>query len=322
MGLIATNRVRLSFARATPARIVTFLPVNHVGCVGDTGCTILLAGGCLILMEQFEPQETLRLMAEERATIWGSVPTTFQLCLEQPNFADFDLSALQLISWGGARMPAELIPRLAAICPNLATDYGMTETIGSITYTDPGDDHAVVAETVGRPRRSSRCASPRPKAGPVRLGRKARCRCAAPSSCWSTGGGGGDAEAIETDGWLHTRDLAVERPDGRYRLVGRLSEMFKSGGYNVYPREVEQALEAHPAVASAAVVGIDDKLYGEAGFGFVPARAGRQGRSRSSATSAGCGWPTTKCPRPSRCCRRCRCFPWARSTRAPCAGAC
>lgn len=275
LGLITTNRIRLSYARATPARVVTFLPVNHVGCVGDTGCTILLAGGCLILMEQFEPQATLRLMQDERATIWGSVPTTFQLCLEQPNFADFDLSALQLITWGGARMPSELIARLATLCPNLATDYGMTETIGSITYTEPGDGLDVLAETVGRPPPEFEVRIATPEGLPVPAGAEGEVQVRGPFvmlEYW--GRPDATAETLDAEGWLHTRDLAVERPDGRYRLVGRLSEMFKSGGYNVYPREVEQALEAHAAVAAAAVVGIEDPLYGEAGFAFVQLEPG------------------------------------------------
>jgi acyl-CoA synthetase (AMP-forming)/AMP-acid ligase II len=79
-------------------------------------------------------------------------------------------------------------------------------------------------------------------------------------------------ETIDADGWLHTGDLAVCRPDGAITLVGRLKEMFKSGGYNVYPREVEIALESHPAVALAAVLGVPDPVYAEVGHAFVMVR--------------------------------------------------
>ena len=78
-------------------------------------------------------------------------------------------------------------------------------------------------------------------------------------------------EAIDDRGWLHTGDLAVARPDGAIKLIGRLKEMFKSGGYNVYPREIEIALEAHPAVRLAAVIGVPDPLYVEVGHAFVVA---------------------------------------------------
>lgn len=70
-------------------------------------------------------------------------------------------------------------------------------------------------------------------------------------------------------GWLRTGDLAERRADGRYRIVGRLKEMFKSGGYNVYPREIEMALESHPAVTLAAVIGVPDPVWQEIGVAYV-----------------------------------------------------
>ena len=82
------------------------------------------------------------------------------------------------------------------------------------------------------------------------------------------------AAAIDADGWLHTGDVALLRPDGNFALRGRMSEMYKSGGENVYPREVEQVLEAHGAVALAAVLGVRDPLYGEVGHAYVIRRPG------------------------------------------------
>ena len=82
-------------------------------------------------------------------------------------------------------------------------------------------------------------------------------------------------ELFTPDGWLRTGDLAVIRPDGAYRLIGRLKEMFKSGGYNIYPREIEQVLESHPDVAMAAVIGMPDPLYQEVGHAFVLPHQGR-----------------------------------------------
>jgi acyl-CoA synthetase (AMP-forming)/AMP-acid ligase II len=77
------------------------------------------------------------------------------------------------------------------------------------------------------------------------------------------------AETIDAEGWLHTGDLAVQRPDGAISLVGRLKEMFKSGGYNVYPREIEQVLESCPGVAMAAVVSVPDPVFSEVGYAYV-----------------------------------------------------
>lgn len=273
-GLIRTNTMRLRFARAWPMRVVTFLPINHVGCVGDTGCTVLLSGGCLILMEQFDARASLETMAAEKATAWGSVPTTFQLCLDLPDFERFDLSALQLITWGGARMPRELIPRLRQLCPNLATDYGMTETIGSVSYTEPGDSDEVLSETVGRPAPGFeiRIANDGVEAEPGEAGEVQVRGDFVMLGYWRREAA--TAETIDSEGWLHTGDLAVRRPDGRLSLIGRLSEMYKSGGYNVYPKEVEAVLESLPSVASAAVLGAPDPLYGEAGHAFVVVEPG------------------------------------------------
>ena len=88
---------------------------------------------------------------------------------------------------------------------------------------------------------------------------------ARPTTCSATGTG----LTPPPGGWFKTGDLAVQRPDGRYRICGRLKEMFKSGGYNVYPREIEAVLEAHPGVEQAAVVSVGDPLWQEIGVAFV-----------------------------------------------------
>jgi acyl-CoA synthetase (AMP-forming)/AMP-acid ligase II len=83
------------------------------------------------------------------------------------------------------------------------------------------------------------------------------------------------AAAFTPDGWFRTGDVAIARPDGNWKLVGRMKEMYKSGGYNIYPREIEIAIEAHPDVAMAAVLGIADPVYQEVGHAFVQLEAGR-----------------------------------------------
>ena len=82
------------------------------------------------------------------------------------------------------------------------------------------------------------------------------------------------AETFTADGWFKTGDIAVERPDGNWQIVGRMKEMYKSGGFNIYPREIEIALEAHPDVAMAAVLGVADPLYHETGHAFVQPQPG------------------------------------------------
>ena len=255
-------------------RVLNFLPVNHVGCVVDLSCPTLAAGGCLVFMEHFDVGGSLRLMQSERISWWASVPSVFQMQLAHPDFATCDLSAVQLIVWEGAAMPQPMIERLSAICPRLATNYGMTETTSAMTAEAPTTDLEVLANSVGAPFDDVE----------IRLVTEAG-TVAAPGepgevqarSAYNMLGDWrrpqATAATLLPDGWLRTGDVAVCRPDGRLQLIGRLKEMYKSGGYNVYPREIEAVIEDHAAVDTAAVVGVPDPLWGEVGVAYVLARA-------------------------------------------------
>jgi acyl-CoA synthetase (AMP-forming)/AMP-acid ligase II len=255
-------------------RVLNFLPVNHVGCVVDLSCPTLAAGGCLVFMEHFDVGESLRLMQRERISWWASVPSVFQMQLAHPDFAGCDLSAVELIVWEGAAMPQPMIERLAAICPRLATNYGMTETTSAMTAEAPTTDLDILADSVGLPfddveirlvKEDGTVAAPgEPGEVQARSAYNMLGYWRRPQETAAT---------LLPDGWLRTGDVAVCRPDGRLQLIGRLKEMFKSGGYNVYPREVEAVLEEHDAVDTAVVVGVPDTLWGEVGVAYVLARA-------------------------------------------------
>lgn len=274
-GICSVSLVQNRIWRSAPMVTLNYFPVNHVGCLVDITAPTLIAGGTMVLMEQFDPAGSLALMAREGVTQWGSVPSVFQMQLGLPDFADYDLSTVQLILWEGAAMPEDTIRQLAKICPRLGTNYSMTESAGAITVVEPTDDVEVLSQTVGR-------ASPGVE---VRL-------------VDAEGRDVGDGEtgevwtrsrynllgywrkpqathdAMTPDGFFRTGDLAERRSDGRYRIVGRLKDMYKSGGYNVYPREVEAVLERHPDVALAAVVSVADPLWQEVGVAFVSGAPG------------------------------------------------
>ncbi|MCX5768390.1 MAG: class I adenylate-forming enzyme family protein [Gemmatimonadetes bacterium] len=254
-------------------RFLNYFPINHVGCVVDMSVPTLAAGGCLIFMEQFTPDAALALMVRERVSAWASVPTVFQMQLELPDFASYDLSAVRLIIWEGAAMPVEVIRRLRTIVPLMATNYGMTETTSAITIVYPTEDEDVLANSVGSAFEGVqlRLADEHGKA--VADGAPGEVQT---HSIYNTLGywrrPDATAAAFTADGWFRTGDLAVQRPDGRYRIVGRIKEMYKSGGYNVYPREVEDCIQSHPDVVMAAVVGCPDPLWQEVGVAFVVGR--------------------------------------------------
>lgn len=250
-------------------RFLNYFPINHVGCVLDVSCPTLAAGGCIVFMEQFTPEGSLRLMERERITAWASVPSTFQMQLALPDFDSYDLSAIELIIWEGAAMPVELIEQLARRGPPLATNYSMTEAAG-ITIVAPTHDLDVLSNTVGVAFDGVQIRLVDGNGRVVRQGETGEIQV---KSLFNMLGYWRRPEATKdtllAGGWLRTGDLGVLREDGRLRIVGRLKEMFKSGGYNVYPREVEDAIELHPKVALAAVVSQSDQVWQEVGVAYV-----------------------------------------------------
>ncbi len=248
------------------------LPINHVGAIGDICARMMVGGGTLYFQEAFDPAAMMRLIEQKKLNTWGAVPAVFQLCANSPVFDEVDLTSIDLIAWGGARMPRELLATLMEKtgCTRCTTGYGMTETVGGVCYSRLEDDIDILAETIGTP-------DPRQ---PLRLWH-ADDRPALPGeegeiqvqgdfvmkAYWRRPDA--TAETFTADGWMKTGDVAIVRPDGNLELVGRLSEMFKSGGYNVYPREVELAIEEIDGIVLAAVVAMEDPTFQEVGHAYV-----------------------------------------------------
>ena len=260
---------RKHLAVENPSLVVSF-PINHVACVADACGSTFVRGGTIVFQEQFEPAETLRAIQDYRCTILGGVPTMLMMLLDHPDMEKADLSSLELIAWGGAAMPVSFIGKLREVCPRLLTMYGMTETAAHVTHVEEGASIDILANTIGKPDISCECRivdSNGQVCGPLTPGELQLRADYFMLGYWRNQAA--TEAALTTDGWLKTGDLAEWQEDGNLRLVGRMSEMFKSGGYNVYPREIEEVLEALPSVAMAAVIGVDDELYQQVGYAFV-----------------------------------------------------
>jgi acyl-CoA synthetase (AMP-forming)/AMP-acid ligase II len=263
----------LSWPSARPSR-VNYLPINHAGCVVDMSMPVIVAGGKQVLCQNFDPREVLAIMQRERISQWFSVPSAFMMQLELPDFASFDLGSVELIAWGGAAMPLQAIRRLREVCPRLATNYGSTESL-VVTLVEPTDDIDALAHTIGKAfagvelRVVDANGRDEPEGTPGELW----CRSIQNMiGYWQRPDA--TAETITADGWLKTGDVVVRNPDGSFAIVGRLKEMYKSGGYNVYPREIEDVIASHPAVAMAAVVPVPDPRWQEVGVAYVVPRDG------------------------------------------------
>ena len=273
-GLVKCSEVQAKIWTAEPLRILNNFPINHVGCVGDICCYVLVSGGTIVFMEQFEPGVIPRVIEKERISAYGQIPAMFSMTLDSVRQSDgqTDWSSVQIIIWSGAPAPRDLILELREICPRMSSSYGLTESVGSMTYVHDTEDLEILADTIGWPHPAYEFRLASPEGNPVPAGEPGEIQVRGDFimlGYWNRPEA--TREAIDDEGWLHTGDLAVERPDGAIKLIGRLKEMFKSGGYNVYPREIEIALEAHPAVRLAAVISVPDPLYVEVGHAFVVA---------------------------------------------------
>ena len=253
----------------TPPRVHNAFPINHVAWLGDVSSSVLVAGGTVHFAEQYDPRAMLRTVAEHRLTHIVGVPTMLLYAVQTPEWSTVDLTSVERIVFSGAAAPVELVRTLRELAP-VSTCFGMTETTGSVTYSQPGDSPETLATSIGRPvpefeiRVVTEDGKEAAEGEPGEL-----CVRAHTNFAGYLGRPEATRDAFDADGFLRTGDQAIRLPDGNLRLVGRLREMFKSGGYNVYPREIEEALEAHPQVVQAAVVGVPDPVYGEVGVGYV-----------------------------------------------------
>jgi acyl-CoA synthetase (AMP-forming)/AMP-acid ligase II len=231
----------------------------------------LLTGATLYPVATFDLDQTMALIESERITLLPGAPTIYQSLLTAPGRAERDLSSLRLAVTGAAVVPVVLIERMGAPAPEglgidqVVTAFGMTEAVVA-TMCRQDDSAETVATTCGRaiPGMETRIAG---AAGPGEAGelllRGDYVMLGYLDDPAAT------AEAIDAEGWLHTGDVGTLDEAGNLRITDRLKDMYISGGFNVYPAEVEQALARLDGVADAAVVGVPDERMGEVGKAYV-----------------------------------------------------
>jgi acyl-CoA synthetase (AMP-forming)/AMP-acid ligase II len=255
-------------------RRLVVLPFPHVGYMTRMWDEFANASTIVLGGEPWSAAETLRLVRDERVTMMTGVPTQWSLVLDHPDVARTDFSCVRVAGIGGAPTSPDLVRRMRQTLQcAVRTRYTSTEA-GVTTGTVDGDSDEVVATTVGSARQDVelRIVPPgvRGDDDALPIGEVGEVVCRSPAMMigyWRDPER--TAEVIDAGGWLHTGDLGFLDAGGYLHLAGRLKEMYIRGGYNVYPTEVEGALEDHPAVGRAAVVGIPDPVLGEIGVAFV-----------------------------------------------------
>ncbi len=232
-------------------------------------------GACAVIpASSFDPAATLHAVERERCTSLYGVPTMFIAELNLPDFATYDLSTLRTGIMGGSPCPAEVMKRVIAEMhlSEIAIAYGMTETspIATQTLLPAADESALLTlrrrtETVGvaHPYLELKVVDPVTGRTVERGERGELCVRGYSVMLGYWAEPERTAEAIDVARWMHTGDLAVMGDDGYVQIVGRIKDMIIRGGENVYPREIEEFLHAHPKIADVQVVGVPDEKYGE-----------------------------------------------------------
>lgn len=258
----------------TPAdATLTFTPLFHTGGLNCLTTPLLHRGGRVVLTRGFEPAESLRLIAEERVSLLMGVPTIYQMMADHPDFGGADLSSVRDALVGGAALPIPLLHRFRARDIPLRQGFGLTE-VGPNCFSLPPHETDRKAGTVGLPIHHVAAKLVRPDGTECGVDEPGELLLGGPAVC---GGYWNDPDATAAsirDGWFHTGDVLSRDAEGYFVVRGRIKEMYKSGGENVYPPEVEAAIHACPGVAMAAVVGVPDARWGEVGAAFVEPQPG------------------------------------------------
>ncbi len=239
--------------------------------------TSLMKGATLYPWQVFDVQAVLDFIQREQITLLPGPPTIFQSLLSHPERENYDLASLRKAITGAASIPVKLITDMQSVLgiETVLTAYGLSECCGLATMCRRGDAAEVIANTSGRaiPDVEVLCAAedgsevPRGEPGEI-LVRGYNVMAGYLDNPQAT------AEAIDTEGWLHTGDIGVMDEQGNLSITDRLKDMFITGGFNCYPAEIENLLCSHGEISMAAVIGVADERLGEVAMAWIVTRSG------------------------------------------------
>ena len=275
---IATNiaqREALLPTRSGIERLLCVMPLFHVYAIAMCLHNMVACRGCMIVLPRFQPKEVLDLIRTERVTIFAGSPTLFNGLMNHEAFASADFTSLHLSYSGSAALPEELFRRWeSASGAPVVEGYGQSESgpvvsfnpldgirkPGSVGIPLPGTEVQIVDLATGEQ--------------PLPAGERGEIRVRGPQVMSGYHQLPEETSAALRNGWLYTGDIGEFDADGYLYIRDRKKEMVKVSGFNVFPREVEEVLYAHPAVLEAAVIGLPDAYKGESVCAFVVLRRG------------------------------------------------
>ena len=257
-------------------RFLMITPLSHAGAAYFL--PTLVKGGSMYVLPKFDPAEVLRTIEEKKITATFLVPAMLYALMDHPDSRTRDLSSLETVYYGASAInPVRLAEAITRFGKIFAQNYGQSEAPMAISYLAKGDHEGQRLSSCGRPTLFARCALLDQQGNPVPQGEVGEVCVSGPllsGGYWQL-----PEQTADTfkDGWLHTGDMAREDEDGFWYIVDRVKDMIVTGGFNVVPREVEDVVAEHPAVAQVCVVGTPDDKWGEAVTAVVVLRddAGR-----------------------------------------------
>jgi fatty-acyl-CoA synthase len=250
-------------------------PLFHTAGLNMLTLPVLLKGGTCVLVAAFDPETTLDLIERHQITFMFGVPTMFQQVAQSARWDGADLSSLRILTCGGSPVPPSLIAAYQGRDLTFLQGYGMTEAAPGTLFLDAA--HAVTkAGSAGVPHFFSDARVVGPGLDEVPPGETGEVVVQGPHVMPGYWGLPEETAKVFTDGWFHTGDAARLDEDGYAYIVDRMKDMIISGGENIYPAEVENAILATPDVLDCAVIGVPDGTWGEVGRAIVVLRDGSE----------------------------------------------
>jgi len=284
MALVNYVNVDQAFGVRADDCTLNFLPLFHTAGIHLLTLPTLMAGGMALVLPGFDADHIIDLLAAQRLDVFFAVPAIYQQIALHPRFDEIDLSRVRAWGCGGAPLPDVLVERYAAKGAVVCNGYGMTET-GPTAFVAAREEALRKIGSVGRAQLLLETRIVDSEGRDIAEGEV--------GEIWMRGPGvtpgywrrpQANAETFSPDGWLKSGDLGRRDAEGCYYVVGRIKEMFISGGENVYPAEIENVLARHEAVLEAAVIGVADERWGEVGHAFVLLRENAPSASAAALT--------------------------------------
>jgi fatty-acyl-CoA synthase len=246
-------------------------PLFHVAALNMISMPTFMKGGTVVLMGQFDPDEVLDLIERRGVTVMFGVPSMLNAMSQVPAWQTADLSSLRRVLCGGAPVPLATIRTYLERDVVFLQGYGMTETSPGALFLG-AERAADKAGTAGVASFFTDVRVVRPNGDEVEPGEKGEVVIAGPNIMLGYWNPVTAAPEAISDVWFHSGDVAVVDDDGYVTIVDRLKDLVISGGENIYPAEVEDAIYSHPAVAECAVIGVADEKWGEVGLAVIVRR--------------------------------------------------